>query len=99
MVNGRLIFSFALAQLSSKVVKLLDRTTPQGAGVRVGGGSVIYDCGSLCWCNFVAKRFFDFGFGVDWSSPIVVAPAQAGVVIGLYLRRSVNRRPPRLRGG
>jgi hypothetical protein len=36
-----------------------------GAGMRVGGRSVIYDCGSLCGCNFVGKRFFDFGFGVD----------------------------------
>jgi hypothetical protein len=55
MVNGKLIFSFALAQFSSEVVELVDPSIPQGAGVRVGG-SVICDRASVCGRNFVGKR-------------------------------------------
>lgn len=60
MVNRTLIFSFALAQFSSEVVKLVDTTTPQGGGVCESGGSVIYDydCGSVGGGDFVGKRLF-----------------------------------------
>jgi hypothetical protein len=74
MVNGTLIFSFALAQFSSEVVKLVDTSTPQGAGVCRGGGSVIYDCASVGGRNFVGKRFFfDVGLGV-FSCQNILSP-------------------------
>jgi len=84
MVNGALIFSFALAQFSSEVVKLVDTSTPQGPGVCFGGGSVINDCASVGGRNFVGKRFFRCRFwGGDRTLPTIVAPAQAGAASGL----------------
>ena len=58
MVNGKLIFSFVLAQFSSEVVKLVDTSTPQGPGVCFGGGSVISDGASVGGRNFVGRRLF-----------------------------------------